>query len=253
MAFDQLAPLSVILGVAAAFVTGGVVKGVISVGLPLVGLPLLTLVVDVPTAVSLLLVPVFASNLLQAIEGKGTLPLLRRFWLLIVCLVAGTLAGSAMLARLDQKQLLLIVGSFSVASSVVALLNPHLAISPRAERLLAGPVGLIAGVIGGMSTLFGQILVIYVIGLKLPRDVFVKGISLLYTIATFSLLLANVARGIAGPGSLLLSALAMLPVYAGMLIGRRIRERLDPEPFRRLVLATVLVTGLNMVRQGLGY
>ena len=250
---DQLASLPVILACAAAFAVGGVVKGVISIGLPLVGLPLLTLVLDVPTAVSLLLVPIFASNLVQALEGEATLVLLRRFWLLILCLVVGTFFGTLLLTRLDQKQLLLLVGTFAVAASLVTLFNPRLAIPPRAERWLAPPVGLAAGVIGGMSTLFGPILVVYVIGLKLPRDVFVKCISLLYTIAIFCVIAGGAARGIAGPAAFLVSALAMLPVYVGMVAGRRIRDRVEPELFRRLVLATVLLTGANMMRQGLGF
>jgi uncharacterized protein len=250
---DQLASVSVILALVAAFAFGGLVKGVISIGLPLVGLPLLTFVVDVKTAVGLLLVPVFLSNLLQAIEGKGTLALLRRFWLLILCIAVGTYFGTAMLTWLDPKRLLLIVGSFAVAASLVTLFTPHLALSPRAERWLAAPVGLAAGVVGGMSTLFGPVLVVYVIGLRLPTDVFVKGISLLYTIAMGCLIVGGVSRGAAGPTEFFFSALAMIPVYAGMLIGRRVRARINPELFRRLVLATVLVSGANMVRQGLGF
>jgi uncharacterized membrane protein YfcA len=251
---DQLiASLPLILACSGAFLIGGVVKGVISIGLPLVGLPFLTMVVDVPTAVSLLLIPIFVSNLVQAIEGPGTLALLRRFWLLIVCLAVGTYIGSAMLTRLDQKQLLLVVGTSAVASSIATLLNPNLAIPPRAERWLAAPVGLAAGVIGGMSTLFGLVLAVYVIGLKLPRDLFVKCISLLYTIAAFYIVVGAVSHGATGPVALLLSALSMIPVYAGMLIGRRIRDRTQPEMFRRLVLGTVLLTGANMVRQGLGW
>ena len=251
---DQLvASMPLSAACAAAFVVGGVVKGVISVGLPLVGLPLLTMVVDVPSAVSLLLVPVLVSNMVQALEGPGTLALLRRFWLLILCLAAGTFVGTAMLARLDQKQLLLAVGLFAVVSSIATLLNPNLAIPPRAERWLAAPVGFVAGVIGGMSTLFGLVLAVYVIGLKLPRELFVKAISLLYTIAAFYIVLGAVSHGAAGPATLLLSGLCMIPVYAGMLVGRRLRERTNPELFRRLVLGTVLLTGANMVRQGLGY
>ena len=251
---DQLLPLwPVVLACAAAFVVGGVVKGVISIGLPMVGLPLLTLVVDVPTAVGLLLVPILVSNLVQAIEGPGTLMLLRRFWLLIVCMTVGTFIGGAMLARLDQKWLLLLVGTFAVLSSINALLNPSIAVSPRAERWLAAPVGFVAGVIGGMSTLFGPILAIYIISLKLPRDVFVKCISVLYTVAAVCLLVSGVSQKTAGASELMLSALAMIPVYAGMFIGQRIRKRTDPDLFRKLVLAVVLVTGANMVRQGLGF
>jgi hypothetical protein len=38
-----------------------------------------------------------------------------------------------------------------------------------------------------------------------------------------------------------------------MLLGRRIRHRLDPEKFQVLVLLVVLITGANMVRSGLGW
>jgi uncharacterized protein len=248
-----LASMPALAACAIAFVFGGVVKGVISVGLPMVGLPLLTLVVDVPTAVGLLLVPVFASNLLQAIEGKNTVPLLRRFWLLSVGIAIGIFTGTAMLARLDPKLLLLAVGAFSIAASLTVLLKPNLTIPPRAERWLALPVGLAAGVIGGMSTLFGPILTVFVIGLKPTRDEFVKAISLLYTIAASCLLIGGISHGAAGTTVLIASALCMIPVYAGMLIGRRIREHIDPTLFYRLVLGTVLLGGANMVRQGLGF
>lgn len=243
----------IVLACTAAFVAGGVVKGVISVGLPMVGLPLLTLVVDVPTAVGLLLVPIFLSNLVQAIEGDGTLALLRRFAVLIVCMVAGTFIGTALLARLDQKILLLVVGLFAVLASINALLNPRIAVTPSAERWLAAPVGFVSGIIGGMSTLFGPILAVYVISLKLPRDAFVKCISVLYTVAAACLLVAGVSQKIAGAYELVLSTLAMIPVYAGMRVGRRIRDKTDPELFRKLVLGVVLITGANMVRQGLGF
>jgi uncharacterized membrane protein YfcA len=51
----------------------------------------------------------------------------------------------------------------------------------------------------------------------------------------------------------MLSALGMIPVYAGMRIGLRIRHRIDPERFRMIVLAVVWLTGANMIRLGFGY
>jgi len=248
-----LASTPALIACTLAFVAGGIVKGVISIGLPIVGLPFLTLFVDVPTAVGLLLVPIFASNLVQAAEGRGTLSLIRRFRALMVALVIGIFIGSALLARLDQKLLLLVVGGFAIAASLTVLLKPSLAISKRTERWLGFPIGLAAGVIGGMSTLFGPLVTVFVIGLRLDRDEFVKAISLLYSVAAGCLLLGAVWAGTAGARVLLASTLCMVPVYAGMLIGRRIRESIDPALFYRLVLCAVLLGGANMVRQGLGF
>jgi uncharacterized membrane protein YfcA len=254
---DQFALLlPTVLACAAALLVAGVVKGVISIGLPLVGLPLLMLVLDVPDAVSLLMLPLLLSNLLQAVEGEGTIPVLRRFWPLLLCLAVGTLIGTtvfATFARLDQRVLLLSIGPLCMLFATASLLQPNLKIHPGAERWLGPPVGLAAGVIGGMSTLFGPVLSVYVIGLHLSREMFIKSISLLYVAAAGFLLLGGAANGSTGPGPLLLSLLAMLPVYAGMLIGQRIRHRIDPRLFRLLVLGVVWLTGANMIRTGLGY
>ncbi len=250
---DLYSWLPIILACAAALTLAGVVKGVISVGLPLVGLPLLMLAVDVQTAVSLLMVPLVVSNLLQAVEGEGTIGLLRRFWPLILCLIVGTFIGTALFARLDQHLLLLTIGTFAILFSSLSILRPDLGLETHHERWFGPPIGFAAGVIGGMSTLFGPILSVYVVGLKLPRDVFVKAISLLYLIAATCLMLGGTAQGSASGKQLLWSAVAMIPVYGGMLIGQRIRKYIDPERFRLLVLGVVWLTGVNMIRIGLGF
>src|SRR3954462_7525601 len=98
--------LPTIFACAVALLLSGVVKGILSVGLPLVGMPLLTLVVDVKTAVAILMIPLVLSNLIQAIEGRGTLAMIKRFWPLIIFLIGGTFAGTALFAALDRNVLL---------------------------------------------------------------------------------------------------------------------------------------------------
>jgi uncharacterized membrane protein YfcA len=251
---DQILPLlPTILACAAAMLLAGMVKGVIALGLPLVGLPLLMLAVDVKMAITLLMVPLVLSNLLQAVEGEGTAALLRRFWPILVCLGIGTFVGVALFAALERQVLFLAIGALAIVFSTASLLQPNLVVPPRAEAWLGPPVGLLAGVLGGMSTLFGPPLAIYVVGLRLPRDTFVKVISIFYMTASSFLLLGGATQGVAQPRELLLSLLAMVPVYAGMLIGQRIRRYVDPERFRLIVLAVVWLTGANLIRTGLGF
>jgi len=251
---DQVLPLlPTILACAATMLVAGMVKGVIALGLPLVGLPLLMMAVDVQTAITLLMVPLVLSNLLQAIEGEGTPALLRRFWPILLSLGLGTFVGLALFAALDRHVLLLTIGALAIVFSTASLLQPNLVVPPHAEYWLGPPVGFVAGVLGGMSTLFGPPLAIYVVGLRLPRDTFVKVISIFYTTASSFLLLGGATQGVAQPRQLLLSLLAMIPVYAGMRIGQRIRRYIDPERFRLLVLAVVWLTGANLIRTGLGW
>jgi len=250
---DLYPALPLILACAGALIVAGAVKGVLALGLPLVGLPLLTLAVDVPTAVAVLMIPLVLSNLIQAIEGKGTVSLLKRHWAVILCLIGGILVGTALFVRLDQKLLMLVVGVLALALSTVAMLQPHLTVPPRHEFWIGPLVGLCAGLVGGMSTLFGPPLAIYAVGLRLPRDIFVKVISLFYLIAALTLTIAGTAQGTTNPKMLAWSAAAMLPVYLGMRIGRAIRDWIDPERFRIMVLSVVWITGANLIRIGLGF
>jgi uncharacterized membrane protein YfcA len=250
---DLISWLPVILACGLALVLSGVVKGILSIGLPLVGMPLLTLVVDVPTAVSILMIPLVLSNLIQAIEGRGTVAMLKRFWPLIICMIGGTFLGTALFAALDRHILLLTVGVLAIVLSTFSIMQPHVTVSRRIEPWLGPPVGFVSGVIGGMSTLFGPLLAVYVVGLKLPRDEFVKTISLLYLIAAICLTLGGTAQGTAGAKELTWSAVAMIPVYGGMLIGQRLRRYVNPDQFRLLVLGVVWLTGVNLIRMGLGF
>jgi uncharacterized membrane protein YfcA len=250
---EIVAWLPIILACGVALVLAGVVKGILSIGLPLAGMPLLTLVVDVPTAVGILMIPLILSNLIQAIEGRGTLALLKRFWPLIICLIGGTFIGTALFAALDQHVLLLTVGVLAIVLSTFSIMQPHVTVSRHMERWAGPPVGFVAGLIGGMSTLFGPLLSVYVVGLKMPRDDFVKAISLLFLIASVCLMLGGTAQGTAGAKELTWSAVAMIPVYGGMLIGQRVRRYINPEQFRILVLGVVWLTGANLIRMGLGF
>src|SRR5687767_2263886 len=250
---DIIPWLPIILACAVALLLSGLVKGILSLGLPLVGMPLLTLVVDVPTAVAILMIPLVLSNLIQAVEGRGTLPMLKRFWPLIICLIGGTFIGTALFAALDRQVLLLTVGVLAIVLSTFSILQPHVTISRRLEPWLGPPIGFVSGVIGGMSTLFGPLLAVYVVGLKLPRDDFVKAISLLYLIAALCLTLGGTAQGTAGAKELTWSALGMIPVYLGMLIGQRVRRHINPDQFRILVLGVVWLTGANLIRMRFGY
>lgn len=245
--------LPTVLGVTVALLAGGLIKGIISIGLPLIALPLLLMAVDIKSAIALLMVPMLVSNLLQAVEGKGTLALLRRFAPLLVAMAVGTMIGTALIAALTPRTLELTIGPLAILFSSASYLHPNLVIPARSEGWLGAVIGFVSGVIGGMSSFFGPVLAAYVVGLKLDRDVFVKGISLIYVFASGYLTIGGLVHGFATPTLLMWSAIGMAPVYLGMRLGALVRHRIDAEKFRILVLAAVWLTGANMIRLGLGY
>ncbi len=242
-------PLLSVAGLFLILVIGGSVKGALGIGLPLVSVPLAAQFLDLPVVIALLTVPMITTNIGQTFEGGGTVRALRYLWPIMAALVLGTLAGVRRLFGMDRHLLYGIVGSALELLAVMMLCRPRTQLSPSTERWAGPVVGLISGLLGGMSGLFGPPLTFYLVGLGLEPDRFVKYISTLFLAATVTLLLALGGAGSMSVIDLLVSAAATIPIQLGMLLGAWLRARIPPTVFRGTVLCVLALGGLDMLHR----
>lgn len=99
--FDPLT----LCAITAVFLLAGAVKGVIGLGLPSVSLALITILIDMPSAMALLLVPSFATNLWQALVGGHAGELIRRLWPFFLTASLTVWLGALVLVRVDHNLL----------------------------------------------------------------------------------------------------------------------------------------------------
>ena len=235
----------------AIFVFGGMVKGVTGVGLPLVLVPLTAQFLDVPAAVALLTVPMVATNVTQAMEGGHTLAAIRRMWPILVFVVAGLLVGVHLLLSIDRRRLSLILGISFLGLAALLLLMPRVRIGDKTARWMGPLVGLAAGVLGGMSAMFGPPMIAYLVGRATDPDSFVKQMAIFAFTASLTMLLALGGSGSMSGLDMLVSAVAIVPIQAGMPLGRWLRRRTKPQWFRIAVLVVLAAGGLDMLRRAL--
>jgi uncharacterized membrane protein YfcA len=242
-------PLLAALGLLLVLVLGGSAKGALGIGLPLVSVPLTAQFLHLPVVIGLLTVPMVATNIGQAFEGGGTMLTLRRLWPMLGALVLGTLAGTHLLISSDRRMLNGLVGAALVLIAAVMLCQPRRRLSPSAERWGGPLIGLSAGLLGGMSGMFGPPLIVYLVGLDLHPDLFVKQISILFLAATVTLLVALGTMGGLSTTDLLISAVALLPIQLGLLLGRSLRRRIRPAFFCAAVLCVLAWGGIDLLRR----
>ena len=82
--------------IGSSFLLAGFVKGVIGLGLPTISLALLTALFDLPTAMALLIVPAFCTNVWQGFIGSHIALLSRRLWPLLLAVIPFVWAGAAL-------------------------------------------------------------------------------------------------------------------------------------------------------------
>ena len=226
---------------------GGMVKGVLGVGLPLVTVPLLSLLLPPQQAMGMLVAPVLAANFLQAVQGGRLGFALKRFAPLMLAQLAATLAAVYWSQALSPKAVNAFMAFSVIFAVLVMIFQPKGEISPSHQKWMGPVLGGLSGALAGVSSLSGPILITYLLALRLSRDEFVGSISIIYFFGSLPMYAAMLWWDRFGWSEVGWSCLAMVPVYAGMAWGNRIRKHLSEQLFRRIMLAFLTLLALLLL------
>ncbi|MFV0435954.1 MAG: sulfite exporter TauE/SafE family protein [Desulfopila sp.] len=243
--------LATVAAVTVTFFLAGTVKGVTGLGLPTVSLALLSLALDLPTAMALLLVPSFITNLWQATTGGNARLIVGRLWLFFLMATVTVWFGALALSRLNPALLTGLLGALLVTYSAVNLGGIRLTIPDR-YQLWAGPVfGAINGLLTGMTGSFVVPGVMFLQAIGLPRDALIQAMGMLFTLSTVALGVSLQQSRLLDLEQALISTGAVAPALAGMLFGQLIRKRLAEERFRTIFFVTLLALGAYILARPL--
>lgn len=225
----------------------GFVKGAIAFGFPTVATPLLALVMDVKTAVVILILPNLVMDGVQAGRRGGLFAVARRLAPLLVAGMIGIVLGTRLLVSLPPRTATLILGTLVVL--FVALNTTRF--TPRVpaawEPWLGPPVGLVAGLVGGITNVPGAILVIYFYALGMTKHDFVRSVSFTFLVLKLTQLAAVSHYGLLTWRLLAVSAPLTAVAFAGFSLGLRVQDRLEQRAFNRVVLIFLAALGASLI------
>ena len=229
--------------IAATFLAAGLIKGVIGLGLPTLSLAVLTVALDLPTAMALLLVPSFVTNLWQALAGADTRLVLSRCWPFLLAATLTVWIGAQALGAVEIRLLSALLGVLLAAYALLSLGGLKISVTER-NRSWAGPaLGAANGILTGMTGSFVVPGVLYLQAIGLPRDALIQAMGWLFTLSTLALAFALQQHGLMSRELGVESALGLLPAIAGMWLGQHLRRRIPKAQFRRLFFAALLLLG----------
>ena len=244
--------LLIVAWCAFALFCGGLIKGTLGVGTPLLTVPLMALVLPAQLAVILMVMPVVVANVWQAFKAGRLHAAAIRFWPVFVAILIGTYGGVAILATIDERSLLLVVGTVVIAAAILQSSSYRLRLPPSLEKPCGVLFGLASGVVGGLSSMFGPMLIIYLVSIPgLDKERFVATISFLYISCVIPWVAMLAWFGILDQKLVLLSSLATLPVVVGLFVGEALRKGVSDARFRKMVLVVLLVSGGAMLWRAL--
>jgi uncharacterized protein len=234
--------------VAAGLLAAGLLKGLTGLGFSTCALPFLVMAVGAKTAVALVLIPAIASNA-TLLWRVGHLPeTIKRFWPLYVALVPGIANGISLLVWVDPGTAGRALGLITILYAALALWRPNLGVSARLEGPLQLPVGLLNGLLTGLTGSQIMPLLPYMLGLKLDPDRFVQAVNVAVTLAAGLMIIGLSVAGVMTMPLVAVSVAGVVPAMVGTVIGNRGRAFVPAAQFRVLVLFTLVFMGAMLMR-----
>jgi len=229
------------------FLFAGTIKGVIGLGLPTVSLALLTVAIDLPSAMALLLVPSLVTNLWQASLGGNARVILLRIWPFLLMAITTIWIGARALNHVDLGMLSALLGILLVAYSSANLSGFSLSISNRQEKWAGPLVGLANGILTGMTGSFVVPGVMFLQAIGLSREELIQAMGILFALSTLALGIALKNNDLLTIELGLHSSMGLLPAIAGMLLGQRLRKSIPEILFRKLFFVALLMLGAYII------
>jgi len=242
--------MSLVAG-ALAVLAAAFVKGAVAFGFPLVATPLLALALGVKTAVAVSILPNIVMDSVQLVRRGQALATVRRMLWLILFSMVGMWLGTRLLVVLPARVATLVLGVFVLAFAAITAWGRAPRVPARWEPWLSPPVGLVAGVLGGLTNVPGTPMVLYFVALGLDKYDFVRAVAVTFIVVKVVQLAAVAWYGLLDARLLVVSLAFSVVALAGFAVGARLQDWLPARAFNRAVLAFLVLTGAWLIFRGL--
>jgi uncharacterized membrane protein YfcA len=231
----------------------GFVKGAVGFAMPMIMLSAFGSIMSPTTALAAMILPTLFTNIQQAFRQgpRAALQSVSRFrWhiamvLLFICVSAG------FASRIPQAAMYLLLGVPIVLFALWQLLGWSLSLPLHRQRRAEIVTGIIGGLYGGISGIWGPPLIVYLLSIGVEKRDQIRIQGVVFLLGAITLTGAHLTSGLLNAQTLPLSAILCVPAYLGMLAGFALQDRLNVVQFRRWTQLLLVLTGLNLVRRAI--
>ena len=234
---DTYTILIMLLGIS----VGGFLKGVISFGFPLIALPILSLALPPKPAIFLLFFSLIFVNI-REIKIKNWKSY-KKITPLALGIFIGIIFGSVIFHNVDSKFISKTIGVTIIMSAIINFYGIKISKTLLENKIFSIIYGLCSGIIGGMTTIVGPLIVIYLVSLNLKKEIFSELVSL----SVFSTLAP--LYGIffiyqkVTINDFFVSAILVIPAILMQFLGFKIRRIIPQSVFKNIILVILIIIG----------
>ncbi len=232
----------------------GFVKGTVGFAMPLIMIGTFSAFLPPDVALAGLILPTLLTNLVQAFRDglPAALASARAYWRFLTGTLVFILLSAPFVQVIPEAAFLVLLGAPITAYAALQLAGRSLAIRLEHRGRAEWALGVVGGLYGGISGVWGPPLMVYLLSTAVPKVEMMRVQGVVFLLGSVTLLGAHLASGVMNAATVPFSALLALPAFCGMLIGYRAGARLDQVRFRWWTQVLLVLTGLNLLRRAAG-
>jgi uncharacterized membrane protein YfcA len=214
-------------------------------GSSLLAVPLLSLYLDAKQAV------VIATFLSTVISAPLLLEVRRQVRVakvapLAIGSVVGLPLGILILRNVDAGALKVLVAAVVILASALLFLAPRLTLGGR-NTLSSLITGAFSGLLRASTSMAGPPVVLYTLSHERDIEEFRSTVLALFLITGLLAIPGLVVADLISRDAVIATAVAIPGMALGLLVGTRLRSRVQPTSFRTLVLAVLVITSIGVI------
>lgn len=224
----------------------GWVQGALGMGFPMIATPLIAAVSGMQFAVYTIVLPCIACVIVSIFRSPGFLEVLRRFWWMPFCALAGAALGARLFVLFpDFPYALLLAGVILFYLNMDRLGRMEWPLLRRHESVSGILFGTTAGIFESTANIAAAPLIIYYLGIGLPPLMLVPAMNISFFVGKSTQFVTLAGSSVATTGDWLLTLPLAAVATIACLFGTRVRGRIDGVTYRvwmnRMLLAMAMV------------
>lgn len=240
----------------AVFALASLLHGISGLGVTLVTTTALASMYPLPYAIVLTIFPSLLLNAMTWLAGGGRtiwqnfIYYGRRYWLLALTSLLGSILGAKLLLWVDSAYILLVLAAVIGFYVISSLLGKQIRLPDTKPVLIA--VGFSAGLIGGATNAMSTILMMYLLSASDDKNTVAKVGNMCYFLGKVAqiIVLREPIMALSSGEWQIIVLLSVLSIVA-LLVGIRLRRYLPQARFRQLILVILTVLGIRVGWQGI--
>jgi uncharacterized membrane protein YfcA len=229
----------------------GFVKGAVGFAMPLIMIATFSSFMPPDLALAALILSVLSTNFHQTFRD-GIAPAVasaRLYWRIIATTMAGIVISAPFVTVIPERLMLGLLGVPVMAFALMQLKGWNPPIPERARNPAQWGLGLVGGLYGGISGIWGPPVIVYLLAMRTPKAEMVRVLGVVFLIGAATLTAAHLTTGVLNARTIPFSLVLCVPAAVGMWLGFRMQDRLDAARFRRWTLVVLILVAANLIRR----